>query len=482
MSALSRGVICHTTSALLLIVAACDTTPTLTPRPRGEGGAGGSAGAGGGGDGAVRPPAPDAGVGTLRSATAPACAEQAVRKAEPRPVDLLLLVDRSGSMLEKIASGETKWQAMRSAVGAFLTNPKSAGIGVGLQFFPVTHNPFPRIPCSADTDCQLSKCGPIEKHCMEADGSTGRYACNTDAACNGGFDRGARCVPLGRCMVTVQSCFAGGKPCPNAEACVFQRHCGSEELGMCSHVTYRRPAIAIAELPGAAPKIMAALAGINPAAGTPMQPAASGSLAHLKSHVEATPGRHAALVIVSDGLPTNCSESSDWLAASQAVADVLATARAIPPAIPTYIVGIQSPKDMLDFGTVPLDRLAAGGGTGRPFLVSTQQDVAQKLLDAFNAIRGAALPCEYPFAPSDKVDFWHVNVSFTRSTGQTTFFANVRDEASCRPDVGGWYYDRDPRSGGTPSTIVVCPKTCEHLKQDPDGQVDLRLGCKTVYE
>jgi hypothetical protein len=57
-------------------------------------------------------------------------------KAEPVPLDLIFVMDRSGSM-----ATDGKWTATKSALSVFFNDPTSAGIGVGLVFFP-TLKPF----------------------------------------------------------------------------------------------------------------------------------------------------------------------------------------------------------------------------------------------------------------------------------------------------------------------------------------------------
>ena len=63
------------------------------------------------------------------------CAEEAFR-ARYAPVDLMLLVDSSLSMASPAGVNTTKWALTYEALLAFVRDPKSAGFGVGLQFFP----------------------------------------------------------------------------------------------------------------------------------------------------------------------------------------------------------------------------------------------------------------------------------------------------------------------------------------------------------
>jgi len=117
-----------------LLGVACDA-PSVTPAKGG--------GAGGGGNGApgsdassgmaippnfVPPTPPDGGypeggvMGTLGEG--PQCAQK-VEKAKLTPVDLLLLMDASGSMAEPVGA-KNRWEMARDAVAAFLKDDRSA--------------------------------------------------------------------------------------------------------------------------------------------------------------------------------------------------------------------------------------------------------------------------------------------------------------------------------------------------------------------
>ena len=63
-------------------------------------------------------------------------------KAGPIPVDLVFVIDRSGSMFG------TKWAGTTSALGKFFNDPVSAGISAGMLYFP-TLKPF-GVACDVD--------------------------------------------------------------------------------------------------------------------------------------------------------------------------------------------------------------------------------------------------------------------------------------------------------------------------------------------
>ena len=80
-----------------------------------------------------------------------------------------------------------------------------------------------------------------------------------------------------------------------------------------------------------------------------------------------------------------------------------------------------------------------------------------------------------------QLDYFSVNVQFTPGAGNAVTVGNVKDRASCSATRGGWYYDVDPSTGATPQTISICDTSCEQMKADPVGRVDILLGCKTIY-
>src|SRR4029078_11744139 len=53
------------------------------------------------------------------------------------PLDIYIMLDQSGSMLDTVAGGGTKWDAVTSALKSFLQQPGLGGISVGIQYFGV---------------------------------------------------------------------------------------------------------------------------------------------------------------------------------------------------------------------------------------------------------------------------------------------------------------------------------------------------------
>lgn len=99
----------------------------VSPPGPGNGG-GGNAGAGGDFTVDFEEPKMPGGTGGLGNDT---CAAE-MKEATPTPVDLYVLLDRSGSMTKQA----DLWTPVTEAIKAFVQSPKMSGVGMGLQYFP----------------------------------------------------------------------------------------------------------------------------------------------------------------------------------------------------------------------------------------------------------------------------------------------------------------------------------------------------------
>jgi hypothetical protein len=130
------------------------------------------------------------------------------------------------------------------------------------------------------------------------------------------------------------------------------------------------------------------------------------------------------------------------------------------------------------------DEPATAGGTQQAFVITTNQNVAQQFQQALDTIRGASLPCDYqlPVPESGTPDYTKVNVQYTSGGGNVSVIPYVTNAQGCDPQAGGWYYDVDPAGGAIPSKVVTCPATCNTIKADPGGKIDIVQGCKTIVK
>lgn len=110
----------------------CDTVPTGGAGQGGNTGEGGFSFPGSGGTTA------GGGMGTGTGGIAQVC-EGIAYDPETLPVDIFIMFDQSSSMLEALPPPGTGtwWQAASQAIVTFVNSPAAAGVGVGLQYFPL---------------------------------------------------------------------------------------------------------------------------------------------------------------------------------------------------------------------------------------------------------------------------------------------------------------------------------------------------------
>ena len=471
-----------------------------SPAVSGGGSPAGAARDGGGGDfrfvvpdvvpgGAPAGPGP--GLPPLPGDEGAACAAE-VHKAQPIPLDLLLLVDTSASMSQPVDRGgnpgavglRTKWDLVLDALVGFIKDPRSAGLGIGLHYFPLGSD-TPMRACASDADCSPApagvtlSCDVTQRECVSQfiPPGSGRL-CARAPGLPEQCPAGTTCVTPGRCSASGAPCYPLGGPCPGT-AGVCQPSSGvciSRGGSSCAVSDYARLAVPVGQLPAAEATLLQNLTGRQPTAGTPTGPALAGALESARARQAANPGHRVALVLATDGMPSECQPSD-----GAGLAALAAAARTATPAITTYVIGVFSSTDAATARPL-LQQIATGGGTGMPFVLDTTADLGQRFREALDEIRGAALPCEFtiPRSNAGPLDFGKVNVRFQSAGGQAENLPYVRSADRCDPMRGGWYYDVDPAAGGTPTRVVACPLSCARFKTDRAAQVGLVFGCKTT--
>jgi hypothetical protein len=409
------------------------------------------------------------------------CAATTVQ-AQSLPLDLYFMVDTSESMDDLVTQQQSKWAAVSSAMTAFVKDPASAGIGVGLQYFPV---PPQGVPATCTSSTQCGTAGPCYLGaCALPDGTAPSFIpCGMDNEC----PVGASCWSLSHCRNDPN------KFCGSTADCVDN---SGFTLGACDPITtsncfhgdscmssdYATPAVPIGVLPTNVPALQASLAAQVPSGFTPTVSALQGAIDLAKQHAAANPGHSVVAVLATDGLPDECTGQQVVTAADAVteVANVAAGGLVGSPSIKTFVIGVFTPGDIAS-GTTAVNEIAKAGGTNQAFVINSTSNVTAQFTSALNSIRGASLPCQYkvPVPDSGMPNFNLVNVEYTSGSGAATGLAYVESSSRCGTGTG-WYYDVDPMSGATPTAILVCPSTCTALGKDAKGRVDVVIGCQTV--
>jgi hypothetical protein len=430
-------------AALVLLVACGDPKvvgggPGAAANAPGAGAAGADAG---NGPGISLPPAPSAPAADAGPPpAAPETCAADVRQAMRLPVDLLFVLDKSESMNLPIGDG-TQWDLVREALLKFVAAPESAGLGIGLQLFPLV--PPALTPCAQDAECTPNVCPEVRP----------------------------------RCSATGRACATPGQPCGGnaSDLCTaVTRICASRGFPQCQ-ANYTDPVVPVAPLPVGRPPFATRLLHTEPAGTTPLGPAVRGGLAHLRQRLQADSSRQAALVLATDGVPVGCPEQLPEIAA------MIAAARQQTPPITSFVIGVFSSASSAGGAgaQAAFDPLARAGGSGEAIILEPNADLSARFLAALEKIRGAVLPCafEIPAPTAGAIDFGRVNLRW-KSPAATEEVLYVERPERCDPTRGGWYYDSPPAQA-PPTRVLVCPATCDRFSQESSATVELTFGCRT---
>jgi hypothetical protein len=389
-------------------------------------------------------------------------------KAQAVPLDMYLMLDSSRSMNDLTGTGASKWEAVTQALSAFFVDTGSAGLGVGLQNFPLL---VPNVPtsCTSNADCPGTSGPCFLKFCTKE----GLKACTSNTDC--AIITGNSCQLVGKCGD--QICVAG-TTCNNGLPCVQVTSSTCAHPDSCSITDYSTPKVEIGQLNDAAGALNTAISAIVPDGVTPTSAALKGAITHAKEWATANPTHEVFVLLATDGLPTECAPT-DIASIGQIAADGLSGT----PSIKTFVIGVFASTDT--GAQANLNAIASSGGT-TAFIVDPTKNVEQEFLAALTAIRGTKLACEFnvPTATgTGELDYGKVNVEYTPASATSpTTIGYVTTQQSCDPTLGGWYYDVDPATGATPTKIIMCQATCATFTAQTGGQVDIRVGCKTVVQ
>jgi len=236
---------------------------------------------------------------------------------------------------------------------------------------------------------------------------------------------------------------------------------------LCNVNDYRTPNVPLGLLPDIAPQIAMSLAAQVLGPGTPTTPALEASLAYAKAEKMARATRDVAVVLVTDGVPTQCSST---IASSVTVVRNYATGS---PPVRTYVLGIGPNVDNLN-------QLAQAGGTAPARLIESGGEA--ELLAAFSAIRDNSITCDYaiPMRPGETLDFGRVNIQVRVGVNGMLMPIGKVDNAAACGEKGGWFYDQPVPPGNPPPTkITLCPATCDPLVLTAGSHLDMLVGCQT---
>lgn len=372
-----------------------------------------------------------------------------------KPVNLVFLYDKSGSMGDK-----TRWFTCS-------TGPTPV---VQCNNFQVPAGPSPRYICypqGAQSALAIDQSGNIyfnNKKC--ATGTVGGDAavlCSDPTACTLAdfFDPAAKWIPVG---MALNAFFADPKSAGTSASLGFFPLMNTTST-LCSASDYSTPAVALTALPNAT-AFKSSIAAQQPAGNTPTEVALQGAVTYAKTVAAAHPTDATAIVLVTDGDPTQCGvDGTQPISVVQGVAQSAATGT---PPIKTYVIGV---GDSL----ANLNAIAQSGGTGTATLVSVTNptQTATDFQSALDKIRGDAVSCNValPKPPDGKtLDINAVNVVATLGGKEDVLTYNK----DCTGGTG-WHYD----DANAPKEVQLCAGSCQAIRADSGGKLAITFGCAT---
>jgi len=417
---------------------------------------------------------------TGSAGNAATCAGE-ITEAKLVPLDIFVMLDSSESMLEPTGFGSTKWNDVATALVQFFRDPGSAGLGIGLGYFPIQLDIDDR--CTSDAMCgEGAPC--VRKICLNILLELEiPYSCGSDDDCDVGTELPAFCSGIGECSVAQPPenvCYVelAEDTCPGG-TCAASGIC--TRYVSCEASRYATPAVPIAELPGNEASLYASLQQQVPIGRTPTAPALKGAIDQAQSWAASHPGHRVVTLLATDGFPTECFADT-VMSEADVIEEVAAAARAgVANDISTFVIGVFTAADIQAGARANMDTVARAGGTDQSFIIDSSGNVAMEFLTALNQIRGSSFSCEFQVPEADgtgrDVDYAKVNVELT-SAGATTRIPRVSSAGACDPTRGGWYYDVEP-STAAPTRIITCPASCDALQNAQSGSVQIELGCQS---
>jgi len=234
----------------------------------------------------------------------------------------------------------------------------------------------------------------------------------------------------------------------------------------CDSNVYGTPAVPWAILPNTS--LAGWIDGLTAEGYTPSVPALQGAVDACKARMASEPGRKCAVLFVSDGEPEgNCPPAS---LSADAPLGVIA-ADAFANGIPVFAVSFYGISSV---GQKVLITIAQKGGTQVPFAIKAGS-VDEDFVDALATARGTALGCEYqmPTTEEGEVNPNLVKVAYTPGGASESLTVPRKTTAGDCDTGGGWSYD----DNDNPTKLVMCPSTCDTMRADAQGKVEILLGC-----
>lgn len=233
----------------------------------------------------------------------------------------------------------------------------------------------------------------------------------------------------------------------------------------CNEAAYANPEVAVGPTSDVRSNFTASLAEHGPTTLTPTYPALAGTLSYMAELASEPERLPSAVVLISDGFPTQCDETGDP-ASGASIAAVAELARGFADATPpvfTYVVAVGE-------GLVNSSAIARAGGT-RQAVVIDSGDVQEQLVRALDSFRLQHVGCDFGLPENSAVDYGRIWIELESPvTGQAEVLRRVDGPNSCTGGFDEWYLAETETA---PHQVTLCPETC----RQPVQGVNVEASC-----
>jgi hypothetical protein len=386
-----------------------------------------------------------------------------------KTVNMFVMFDRSWSMTEcgdsmdsmfaggdpRCMTGPSRWALTSAALIQFIQDPAAAGLRMALRFFPDDH---PVAGCDGYPTTTVG--GFMMGGTMGGTmgfGGAGRG--NTTFGAGGATGAAGR-TGVGTAGSPAATGTGGATDNCDANACA-QPLVDIGALTADPAPTDIQEQKLVDAINMSAPPDVATLPN-NPQ--TPTSAALQGAVNWATTYEAAHMDQNTVIILITDGEPQGCDTNATNIANIAAMA--------YQNGIPTYVIGLGGLNSM------PLNQIAAAGGTKTAFTVSASMSSTTELLNDLVAIQGQALKCNLPVPTMDsngkKIDPSYISVAYqSGQMGMSNDVSLVSSMDKCGSDQG-WYFDNP----AAPTQILLCPATCDTVTKDQQAQVEINVLCK----
>jgi hypothetical protein len=233
----------------------------------------------------------------------------------------------------------------------------------------------------------------------------------------------------------------------------------------CNHQLYAVLDVPVAELPGNAFALTNSMPADAIGSPSPLYAGLKGALQAAVARQDLLPKHKVVVVMASDGGYNTCGVGITGISN-------LATSARQYNGVQTYVIAVQSSAN-INFDA--LQTIAISGGTNGLYDASDIDAFGEKMEE----IRNDALGCDFniPEAPGNvQLNYNEVNFIYTPGGMGTPITIPRADDLEDCGDQPGWYYDNNVM----PTKILVCPASCETIRNDKEAEVDVAFGCASV--